>query len=542
MERDSLDDFEMPTQLPPLRDIRSGEVERASQDAAWRILQASDLVQRRMRAFEDRLANPASSAQGLDPGQLEALFDRLDAAQADRLAALETRLLAQQPASNDEALNRLAEGVKASFDAVAGELANVRDSVETLARQAAPQAAPAKPPGAAIQNEFETLINNLHDAVAACIHERAALSDAAAALSDGQMLKAFVAASEQPLRSLSQDLQQIDQRLQALESRPLPEITLPAALQPKPVEVLSPAAQVKLWEPERANLHRMMVAYNLMLKRMNEGVEAFEHQLQRIGQRPWPDSESMARLFSAIEEVSGKVDPLPQAMEAVRQKVGETGVPPTLLAEKNQLQQLIVGFRMVAADFAREADRFAGTTPTAAPSTAATFDTGDMTSAIAEVIASAEMRIDQSLRSFAMEQAAAAEATKAGLAKLLALPAAPAETAVPEPASASTGKDRLSEAVFRTESAARLIEQCRKSVAEQISELESSVKSGSPADAKLLKSELNTASEAFERETASFLALSAALSKELADARRARGEPPAMAEARSMQKHRRIRA
>jgi hypothetical protein len=533
MELDIQDGLDTAHPIPPLR---GGDVERSSQDAAWRILQASDLIQRRMRAFEDRLAAPPAAALGMDTATLEALFERLDAAQAARFSALEDKLIAQQ--SDNAALHALADGVKASFDAVAIELSGLRNRMDDLAEHAS---AAAKPMDAAIQTEFETLANTLHDAVAACINERSALSDAAAMLNDGQLTKAFIAAAEQPLRSLSDDLRQIDQRLHAIESRPMPDAPLPVALQTRPIEVLSPAEQIKLWEPEKANLHRMLVAYNLMLKRMNEGVEAFEHQLGVIAGRPWPDSESMAKLFAAVEAVSAKIDPLPDAIASLQPKAVEAGVPPTLLAEKNALQQLVVGFRMIAADLAREADRFGSAKP-AEVQRAPVLDTDMITGAIAEVIASAEMRFAEMASSSQGHQTELAGLMKQMLEKIVALGQLPTASAPAQPLRTSGDQDRLAEAVIRTESAARMMEQCRSAVADQIADLESKLKSGKPAEAKALKSELSDTTEAFERETSAFLALSAALSKELADARRARGEAAPVTEQRNMQKHRRIRA
>jgi hypothetical protein len=495
-------------------------VDRASQDAAMRILQASDLMSRRLREFEATLKADSPRA-GLPP-ETEARLDRLEAS----LARIEARLAdrdAPAPAASEAALAEMAAVVKLSFDALAGEFRTLKGRIE-----AAPPAPPA-PAARALEGDdtFHAAIAALAETVGDAMKERQALSGIVERLDPERILQGCVRSLDMPLRRLSEDLAAIDVRLAAIEGRVEAASSAPPAPPPSALPDVATAGPRELFGPERANLQRMLVGFSLLLNRLNASVETFEGNAGRVAPPP-------TAAIEALEAVPGRVDALGARIETVAADVASVAAAMReskaegagIAFEKAQLQQLILGFRMISIELAAEIDRIRGGGGAQGEAREAGFaaDGAEVAAAAAEALAVADKRLAETGAAIG----AALEAHSRRLETAARALATPPSSAEATPAAGAEGGAAvlLGEAIALLCGVSDTVEEARGDILRQVRAVRNDLArlpdhAPGPSDGTLgaigaLAASIDAAAQRLENDTAAFLSISAALGHELA--------------------------
>jgi hypothetical protein len=310
-----LDDPRFRSTLEPLTPLTPRAIEEASQDAAWRILAASDALTQKMAAFEAR--------QG-----------REQAADQARLERIEQAIRALGEAKPD--LGNAAQLVKESFDGVATELDRL--TVHVLG-QVRPE---PRGEDSVLAGFAETMVMMAEGART----DRQTLRDLVTRLDAARGAEPSPASLEAPLRAIAADLKRIERRLDEIETdhRQLPGLPVP---QPPPGVTV-----IKVMEHERSALQRMIVGFGMLMQQVGDLSERFEAALSRFetpASAPG-GTEAVDRLGPQLAAIQARLDEIADRRVAM--------LPSHELAfEKSQLQSLLLGFQLVAEDLARQTAR-----------------------------------------------------------------------------------------------------------------------------------------------------------------------------------------
>jgi hypothetical protein len=428
--------------------FRASDIETASQDAAWRIIVASDMLRDRLSAFEARGDDQRS--------RLDRLEQAFEAQRADR-----------------GLLTGMAQGLQASFDGILDALQDIGKRMDGLA---APD-----------DTGFGKLAEGLMAAAERAQRDREAVIEKFEKLDETHLATAMRQALADPLRAIAGDLASIEGRLANLESvRPLKDISTA----PLPV----PSAPM---EAERSMVHRMVAGFGMLMQRLNDQLGTLEASAARLAQvNDLPDLTHWKTISGQLEFQTDRLAAMEQTIGAMARK-GEQP-PPGFAQERSQLQQVLVGFRMIAQEMSDAAGRIA--TAEAKP----VVETVDLSALAAPLHASIETM-----------QGAVAEMVSAAEMRLASAAPVPSE-----PAKHLEPREALTErALAATEAAARRMQTARLAIAEDFALLRAVLPKAdeaslSPALQRMTE-EMQAASADFDRRIGDFLSLSAALSHEM---------------------------
>jgi hypothetical protein len=227
-----------------------------------------------------------------------------------------------------------------------------------------------------------------------------------------------------------------------------------------------------------------------------------------------PDTSRLDELAAAVTGLSGKLDAVSAAI-ADRQSPA-----PTLghAAEKDGLQRMLAGFRLLLRDLSGEVEALrakVSAIETPAIAGGSGFDpalplreaASEISIGVAETLAAIELKLDEPLARLTEATAESAKLLQVAHAAM-ASPARPAATGTSVPAEA------LADAVGRIERAAGLIDERVGGVDRLAAQLK---RQGAGTDAALsgLIGELKVAAQELRAESGDFVAVSAALSRDL---------------------------
>jgi hypothetical protein len=533
-------------------EITPRSIETASQDAAWRILKACDMLRAKLDAFETRNDEQQRRIDRLEEAlagehQKRSAFESLAATvrqafegMRHELAGVSARLdklETARPEQGGEALRLLMqEMLEAPFTVLGTRLASIDRQLGEA--KAVPAIAPA-PEFPSLEDEKRALqrqvtgLGLLFDRFGSAIERIETVGSEAGNRFSGQVA------------AVGGKVDDFIAELRTSRLANLPDIADAFRNQPA-MQQPDPSAQ-----EDRAAFQRLIAAFGHLLSRFSAGLDTFEALGADVGLRL---STLVERIDHKVEDFveelrASRLASLPDVADALRRKAHLLGD-----VEKQQFGQIMLGLRMVAdqlahnanritdrkgnpaeADLAKERALVAGTlaglqtiagqfssqaerieallgqASAPSPAIAVDGDAGGAALAVAELVAAAEMRLDAAARSLADQ--AAVEMRK--LEATLAMRDAGAPLASPAQDPLPALMQRLAD---EGAAAATRLERARDAIAAFVPRLTE----GGEIAPNLVET-LRQATGDLDGRAGEFLSLSAALSHELG----ARGASPA---------------
>jgi hypothetical protein len=275
---------------------------------------------------------------------------------------------------------------------------------------------------------------------------------------------------------------------------------------------------------ETQSLRRLLVGFRLLMKdvggeagRLRDVIDGLA--AARVPAIPTPDQIGPARLdglSAAVADFSGKLDEIAAAIAG--QKVRDAAPALVHAAEKESLQRVLAGFRLLMRDLSGEVDALRGKVaaidiPPAAndasvdPSLPLREAASAISIGVAETLAAIEIKLDEPLARLTEATAESAKLLQVAHRALSAPAKAPSKAS---PASA----DALVDAVSRVERAAGMIDEKVGGVDKLAAQLKRQGAGRDEALAALIGG-LHEAAAGLKAESGDFLAVSAALSRDL---------------------------
>ncbi|MGL5115001.1 MAG: hypothetical protein ACRC7C_06715 [Beijerinckiaceae bacterium] len=333
--------------------------------------------------------------------------------------------------------------------------------------------------------------------------------------------------------ALAERIRQLDERAAAKQ---VSDVAIAAAAVDN-----RPAASLPSLDAEKESLQRMLVGFRLLLQNIDGETGRLRASVDEVAGSARQPARAIAaialppafeqiadRLSGTIETLERRIAdiPVPETVRLIA-PMGESGPSadalPLLEAEKESLQRLTVGFRLLLKDIGVATEELRAKvgeirqpdTLVLAPSIEAEAlkplnDTADrIGEGVAETLLGLERKLAEPIALLQAMVADSAQLLKAAHASM----AAPARAA-PRPAVAAPDPEALADAVIRMESAATLID-TRLSDASALLKL---LKKGGALGSDALRDtveRMESASGALRQEAGAFLAVGAALSRDL---------------------------
>jgi hypothetical protein len=280
-------------------------------------------------------------------------------------------------------------------------------------------------------------------------------------------------------------------------------------------------------ESEKTSLRRLLTGFRLLLQDINGEAGRFREMVDGLSTRSSalsegasapvlaPDPARLDAVMDALAAMAQKLDAMHAAAE--QRDAAQPQASAHHAADKESLQRVLAGFKLLLRDIAAEAETFRGKVAAIEPVALSVDAMAPVREAaerisegVAESLAAIEIKLDGPLAQLAGTAAESANLLKAAHAALSAPPA----TRRPVESQQALPQSALADAVARLERASDIIDARTAGVDQLLGQLKRGAAAGDGELANLVDN-LAGAAELLRREAGDFLAVSAALSRDL---------------------------
>ncbi len=327
------------------------------------------------------------------------------------------------------------------------------------------------------------------------------------------------------VQALSEALDLLRERIEAMSSVPTPQ---PAPALEVVAQPMPDATSLPDIKHETQSLQRLLVGFRLLLNSIGADAARFSGIVRGAGAMSLQRSQSaevaqalepkIAGLAENIAGFGARLDDIGADIRTLALKVAVDQPPEAVhAAERDSLQRILAGFRLMLRDFGQELETLrakvsAVETPTVEVSLAPLTEAArEISTGVAESLAAIETRLDAPLGQL-LEAAAEGATLLSAAREAMARPAL--AIAQVEPAAAAPAADLIADALARIERAAEIVDGRTIAVERLAQQVNRKAATAGP-ELQQLAGDLGEAAAALRSEAGGFLAVGAALSRDL---------------------------